>query len=240
MPKLQFTEYKATDHKAIVVSLDLAGFSSFCNQPDAATSVPRLAKHFFDVLNLHFRYDSDATWTFFDTKKLELADGQLPEPNFLKFTGDGALMFWILENSLDFPQSFCDRIVSVMRQFQKEIASSVPSWEKHWRVHKLPKSVRVGIATGTVYALRPPHMFTSFTSPVDFVGYCVNLAVRLQSYCPELGFLVHGHLHSKLPGMGAGEALKMKGAQAEPVLYFEEDATRVPQSELKKKFTLSQ
>ena len=145
-------------------------------------------------------------------------------------------MFWIRDRQEDFSQEFCNLVVQTMREFQTKLAGEVPGCEKKWRVHKLPKRVRIGIATGVVYALRPPHAFTSLTDPNDYVGYCVNLAVRLQGHCSDLGFLVHGDLHPELPDMDAYAAVKMKGTQTEPVVLFREDAGRVTPAEFKAKF----
>lgn len=230
MPRLEFSAHAATVHKAIVVSLDLAGFSHFCNQPDASTAVPRLAKYFFDSLNGFFADEEGDL--IIKIKKSE----KLAAPDFIKFTGDGALMFWIREEEVDFPQKFCNQVVKNMRDFQQKLFLELPGCEKQWRVHKLPKRVRVGIATGVIYALRPPHAITGWTDPNDFVGYCINLAVRLQGHCSELGFLVHGDLHPELPGMDLCAAVKMKGAQTEPVALFREDANRVSPAEFSRKF----
>jgi hypothetical protein len=74
------------------------------------------------------------------------------------------------------------------------------------------------------------------TDPSDFVGYCINLAVRLQDHCRELGFLVHGDLHPELPGMLSYTAVEMKGSQTEPVALFRKDVGRVPESEFNARF----
>ena len=230
MPVLKFSARESSVHKAIVVSLDLVGFSNFCNQPEASIAVPRLSKFFFDLLNGFFAEEEDGL-TFFTTKS-----NKLVAPNFIKFTGDGALMFWIHGKQEDFSQEFCNLVVQTMREFQKKLAVELPGCEKQWRVHKLPKRVRVGITTGVTYALRPPHTVTGWTDANDYVGYCVNLAVRLQGHCSDLGFLVHGDLHPELAGMDLYEAVKMKGAQTEPVALFREDVSRVAPAEFNAKF----
>jgi hypothetical protein len=99
MPRLEFTDREATVHKAIVVSLDLTGFSDFCNQPDASTAAPRLTKHFFGLLNRFFAKEDDSLII----KTVE--PGKLPAPDFIKFTGDGALMFWIRKKTSIFPKT---------------------------------------------------------------------------------------------------------------------------------------
>jgi len=230
MPPLKFSAHESSVHKAIIVSLDLVGFSNFCNQPEASTAVPRLTKHFFDLLNDFFADDDELS------PLVLIKSGKLAAPSFIKFTGDGALIFWVREKQEDFPQDFCNLVVKSMRDFQIKLASELPTCEKKWRIHNLPKRVRVGIATGVVYALRPPHSFRIFTPPCDYVGYCINLAVRLQGHCSELGFLVHGDLHPELLGMDLYAADKMKGSQTEPVALFREDANRVLPAEFGRKF----
>lgn len=232
MPVIEFSAHESSVHKAIVVSLDLVGFSNFCSQPEASIAVPRLSKFFFDLLNKQLADDAERS------PLAIYKSGRLITPDFIKFTGDGALMFWIRDKQADFPQEFCNLVVQTMRDFQTKLAAELPDCEKKWRVHKLPKRVRVGIATGIVYALRPPHAFTSLTEPNDYVGYCVNLAVRLQGHCSELGFLTHGDLHPELPGMDLYTAIKMKGVQTEPVALFREDAVRVGALEFNAKFKL--
>lgn len=232
---LNFSAHEATTHRAIVVSLDLGKFSDFCNQsePSVAIAVPSLIKSIFDSLNQFFsEYDkSDSGFPLFRDD-----DGKLPQPDFIKYTGDGALMFWLCSPREQFSQEFCDTLVEAMRHFQINLSKQLPEWGKQWRIQRIPRIMRVGIAMGVVYALRPPHAFQAFTDPCDYVGYCINLAVRLQSHCPSLGFLVHGILHPSLPGMEQRTAIKLKGTQDEPVALFSEDLLRVPPADLQRKF----
>ena len=234
MPLVEFTAHEATVHRAIVVSFDLADFSDFLNQPETAVAAasPQLVKRVFDLLNAVFSDTEESSWTLI----VGTNEKKLPAPNVNKFTGDGAVMIWVRPTGEDFPQDFCNLLVQSFRDFQRELRSRLPLWEKEWRISRLPRQARVGIATGIVYALRPPHTVTWLTAPRDFIGYCINLAVRLQDYCPELGFLVHGHLHPELPGMELSEAAPMKGTQVEPVAFFREDASRVPVAEFGRKF----
>ena len=222
MARINFSERESERRKAIVVSFDLAGFSNFCNQPDASTTAPRLMKHTFDLLNDHLRdYGSE--------ENLEV-------PSFSKFSGDGALMIWLLSpESQDFRQEFCNLVTKTMRAFQQEFSRQAPSWEAQWRVHKLPKRMRVGIAAGVVYPMSEPYAVFE-PEPYDYVGYCINLAVRLQDYCPDLGFLVHGVLYPRLDDMENYEATNMKGAQIEPVSLFKADKARVQPEEFNSKF----
>jgi hypothetical protein len=62
---------------------------------------------------------------------------------------------------------------------------------------------------------------------VDYAGYCINLAVRLQDHCPAVGFIIHQPVNPKIDGLLAKEAVKMKGSMDEPVYIFEEDYKRL-------------
>jgi class 3 adenylate cyclase len=222
MARISFSEHESERRKAIVVSFDLAGFSNFCNQPDASTTAPRLMKHTFDLLNNHL-HD-------YGTKEKPVV------PSFNKFSGDGALMIWLLNPELqDFPQEFCNLLTTTMRAFQEEFSRQALFWEAQWRVHKLPKRMRVGIAAGVVYPVKEPYAVFE-PEPYDYVGYCINLAVRLQDYCPDIGFLVHGVLYPMVDGMENYEATNMKGAQIEPVRLFKADKERVQSEEFNSKF----
>lgn len=200
-----------------------------------AATVPNLIKRVFDTLNELLTETKDEG--VLSIRRIKLADdGKLAVPAFNKFTGDGALMGWIRESEEQFPQDFCDLVVETMRRFQKELCERLPIWEKEWLIQKVPKKVRIGITTGIVYGLRVPHAFTVLKNPFDYIGYCINLAVRLQSHCPDLGFLVHGNLHPEIQGMQRFTARKLKGTQDEPVALFTEDMRNVQPSEFNRKF----
>ena len=219
MPKLEFTAREATTHKAIIVSLDLEGFSKFCNQPEpaVAVTVPNLLKRVFDTLNGFLSKTRDEGKFSLRTFKFG-DDERLPVPAFNKFTGDGALMGWIREPEERFPQDFCNLVVDTMRRFQNELSEQLPIWEKEWQIQKVPKKVRVGVATGIVFGLKVPNSIPSWYDPFDYTGYCINLAVRLQSYCPRLGFLVHGNYAQPENQAAAAEAIRHIGSPAVPFL----------------------
>lgn len=231
MRRIEFSSHEATAHNAVVVSFDLAGFSDFCNQPTASIEAPYLMKRVFDLLNEYLVEPKKSLFTLESNREQRLL-----VPSVIKFTGDGALMLWETSRQEAIPQEFCNLVVQTMRSFQQELTEKLPHWQKERRVNKLPKRVRVGIATGVAYALRPPHAFTVLTEPDDFVGYCINLAVRLQDHCPDLGFLVHGNLHPEIQGLVFYDAVKIKGGQTEPVALFSEDVAKVSPAEFKMKF----
>jgi class 3 adenylate cyclase len=221
MPRIEFKDKKSESKEAIVVSFDLSGFSDFCNRPDACIALPRFLSNLFEEQN---RFLMGAVEWFFAPGRSEA--GRLAAPNFIKYTGDGAIMIWLADDKAEFTEQFCTDLVLAMRALQSRIATIVPEWEKKWRVHGLPQNARFGIAIGTLYPLCKPDSI--FDEAVDYVGYCINLAVRLQDHCREVGFLVHETLHPKIPGLVRLRATGMKGAQIEPVLAYETDFKKLP------------
>jgi class 3 adenylate cyclase len=221
MATLKFDSKRPDGEDAIVVAFDLCGFSEFCDQVDSYPKIPQLISALFAELGKVLK----GTWedTFLIASQ---SDKRVPEPNFLKYTGDGALLIWFAESSEGFDEKFCTALVAAMRHFQDNFAILAPEWERNWRVHSLPKRIRFGIAKGTAYPLRSESAVFFKGETLDHVGYCINLAVRLQNHCPELGFLVHATLHPNLKSMVRLEAIGMKGiSRAEPILVFEKDLT---------------
>jgi class 3 adenylate cyclase len=230
MPRVEFIDRKSESREAIVVSFDLSGFSDFCNRPDACVGLPRFLSNLFDELN---RFLMGTIEGFFASGKSDA--GKLAEPNFIKYTGDGAILIWLADDKVEFTEEFCTGLVTAMRALQARIAAVVPEWEKKWRIHSLPKNARFGIAIGTLYPLCDSST-GFFYNIVDYVGYCINLAVRLQDHCREVGFLVHETLHPKIPGLVRLEAIGLKGAQVEPVFAFETDIKKLPREIFTAKF----
>ena len=237
MPRLDLTAREATLHKALVVCFDLENFSDFCNHPEPsyAAAVPKLLKRIFDLLNAMLDELGKTNPLSFGATFNQ--DGIKPDPSLIKFTGDGALMVWVCkEAGADFKPEFCNRVALMMREFQETLAVELPKSEQEWRVQNLPCRVRVSITSGGVYALRPPHSFTSWTDPTDFVGYSINLAVRLQNHCREVRFLMQESIRPAMPGLSRLVAKGIKGARNEPVLVFHADLVNISIPALKKKF----
>lgn len=51
------------------------------------------------------------------------------------------------------------------------------------------RGIRFGLARGTIYELTR----ASGTNK-EYIGFCINLASRLQKYCADLGFIASGRL----------------------------------------------
>jgi hypothetical protein len=113
------------------------------------------------------------------------------------------------------------------RIFVRQICK-VSNWEKEWKALNFPKIARFGIATGPVHSLFSPLglVLLDAGEVVDYAGYCINLAVRLQDHCPQVGFIIHAPLQPELKSLLGITALKMKGTLDEPVFVFEDDFKR--------------
>ena len=151
---------------------------------------------------------------------------QVRRPDFAKYTGDGALFLWVEDAGEDFSHDFCTAVVLALRHFQSQLPTHVDSWEKEWRTTGLPHAARIGISCGPVQPLTTPN-YDIIPTPIDYAGYCINLAVRLQDHCPDLGFIIHKPVGPQLEGLVLLDALGMKGTLDEPVYVFADDFKRL-------------
>lgn len=181
---MRFARTASHPKHAIALIYDLEGFSKFFNQPDVHEYVPRFLNHVSEALNRVF---------------LGGASHWLPKPQPMqallapvheKFLGDGMLYLWTppageTTFTESFPQFLCNRIWNLKGYFGgtiKEAADDIP-------VVEVPQRIRFGIARDTVYELS-----TESGRRKEYVGFCINLASRLQNYCPDLGFIASARL----------------------------------------------
>jgi class 3 adenylate cyclase len=232
MDRIHFSPKAEPILHAVAASFDMSGFSAFCRRPDAHAYLTRYLAHLFEAFDHAF----EDYWRDFFKNTSGLI--QVPRPDFLKYTGDGAILLWVRAAGDEFSNHLCTSLVAALRHFQQQLPEKVAAWERQWRMSGLPSRARFGIATGPVQPLAGDKG-TFFEDPADYAGYCINLAVRLQDHCPELGFIVHGPLNPELDGLVQAKALKMKGSLDEPVFVFAEDFKRasdlIPR-EIKAKF----
>jgi class 3 adenylate cyclase len=232
MARIQFSPEKSDGVEAVVVSFDLCGFSDFCNQADAYYLLPKFIAALFGEVDNFFLHWIDANLL---GKQFE--GDKLSPPDFMKYTGDGALMIWFLPEDVKRRQMYCTAIVQAMRKLQQRFSEIIPKWEIEWQTHLLPNRARFGIAIGLVYPLREKSDAKFFEGPViDYAGYCINLAVRLQNHCPEVGFIIHEPILPKIEMLSKWIAHGMKGTRSEPVLIFADDM-ELPFEHLNAKFS---
>lgn len=221
MASIQFSAEESRPQPAVIASFDLCGFSDFCNRDDASVLLPKFLSRLFAAMNNRLLGVFGDVHEHLEEFLGITADRQkVVKPHYMKFTGDGALMIWLAEGDGEFRQRFCTTVVCVMRNLQEHISASVPEWEKEWRVTGIPRRARFGITTGQVYPLANADLLST---EKEYVGYGINLAVRLQNHCPEVGFLVHESLHPQLDDLVKLEARGLKGCRDERVWAFRGD-----------------
>ena len=169
----------------IAMIFDLGGFSMFFNQPDAHTYIPRYLNHVRHCVETSL-LGGDAYW-------LEDKNPLPPltiQPVHRKFLGDGYLYIWTTQKeaqefTTDFISFLCNRLWVIQKRFDRinrACSDEVP-------VYELPTTIRFGMARGTVYELSMQK-----TTDREYIGVCINLASRLQKYCPGLNFLASARL----------------------------------------------
>lgn len=220
LPKLQGSK------NAIALIFDLEGFSLFYNQPDIQDYVLHYLNHVFEALSVCI-YGGNAYW-------LDWADPNLQplplSPIHEKFLGDGALYLWSPDNEeKSFPDVFLSNLINRLwnlKQYfakvNKKCADLVPIAER-------PQRIRFGLARGNIYEIRRKK-----GEGKEYIGFCINLASRLQSYCPELGFIASARLGLKQPtlqkhGYIKATAKKIKGFPREEIIVEENEFNSLSQ-----------
>jgi hypothetical protein len=153
-------ESSATD--VIAAILDLRGFTNFCKQVDPQLSVPLYLYQFLE-------------WVFSSIRREAIVKEHPPEgvelyyglPFFAKFIGDGLLFLWETRHMNTLAQH--NLIISLEGICRKYSTSLLAKMRRE--VSEPPDGLRCGVAKGTVYSVGDGN---------DFVGPCINLAMRLQ------------------------------------------------------------
>ncbi len=171
--------------RGIALVYDLEGFSAFFNQPDMQDYVPKFINHVSQAVS-QVIFGGEAYWLPFKNK----SESALLAPVHEKYLGDGCLYIWSFSDDAprelrEFEVYLCNRLWNLKNRFeevQKRSLIDVP-------VVELPKRIRFGLASGTIYELT-----TQKSRHTEYIGFCVNLASRLQKYCPPLGFIASARL----------------------------------------------
>jgi len=212
-PRASFPE------QAIVLIFDLEGFSKFFSQPDVQEYVPKFMNIVLDALDITINGGEAYWWKTGDGKKNKILK-PLPKHIHSKFLGDGALYIWHYN---DFKHieiiSLINRLYNLKLWFYKVVekaSETVP-------VIDIPKNIRFGVAAGSVYKLTYNN-----SNKEEFIGYSINLASRLQSYCREIGFILSGRLNIKSTELEKNQyvkkvAIKIKGFPREYVIIDKND-----------------
>ncbi len=197
----------------IALICDLQGFSAFFNQPWAQAYVPDYLDLVLNAVSIVL-LGGRKFWG--DEEVLK----PLLRPVHQKFLGDGVLYLWTPPvGKADFDEDFVAELTNRLWYLKNEFpainrtsAGQIPS------SFKLPSKLRFGLARGKIYEL------TRKDSPEkEYMGFCINLASRLQSYCHDLGFIASATLgipQATLERTGFIEvqATKIKGFEREAVI----------------------
>ena len=182
----KFTGKASHPKNALALMYDLEGFSQFFNQPDVQDYVPAFLNHVSESMAICLFGGTDY-WTGEDGEQLKPLSARIVHE---KFTGDGALYIILPPaGQSDFKTStlrgLCNRLWNLKNNFGAVVTESL----EHVPVVEIPRRIRFGLSRGSVYELKKPN-----TTSREYIGFCINLASRLQSYCRELGFIASARL----------------------------------------------
>jgi class 3 adenylate cyclase len=179
-----FTGKASYPKNAVALLYDLEGFSRFFNQPDVQDYVPTFLNYVSEAVGVNL-FGGEAYWANNATIcPLEI------EVVHEKFTGDGALYILLPPaGSSDFPpgtlQHLCNRFWTLKNRFNVVVNRALDLVP----VLEVPRKIRFGLSRGSVYELP-----TQGETGSEYIGFSINLASRLQKYCPELGFIASARL----------------------------------------------
>jgi class 3 adenylate cyclase len=223
-------KYKDNDQKhGFVMVFDLEGFTQFMNQPGVDDY------HITEYLNVVFKsidvclLGGTPFWAEYDEKRwVPFSEVErYSKPAHVKFLGDGALYLWMRPfNNSDFELDFILFLMNRLATLKTDFADVIEQCPEEIQAFNLPERIRFGFARGTIYELSPQPSLVE--SKNEYVGSCINLASRLQNYCPQLGFIASAQLaipKSVLDEHGymIVSARKIRGFQAEKVIVIRDE-----------------
>jgi class 3 adenylate cyclase len=174
---IHFESTASRPKSAVALIYDLEGFSAFFNQPDVQEYVPKFLNRVSAALSVII-YGGLDYWTGEPE-----TNAALRPPVHEKFLGDGALYLWTETREEPFDDGFIIPLANTLWNLKTNFHKIVEKCYDDLPVADLPKRIRFGLTRGTVYELR-----RKGTRQLEYIGFCINLASRLQKYCPGLGF----------------------------------------------------
>lgn len=217
-------KYENNDEKhGFVMVFDLEGFTQFVNQPGVDDY------HITEYLNAVFKaidvclLGGTPNWADYPDKKWVPFEVELySKPAHVKFLGDGALYLWARPfDDTDFDLEFMLCLMNRLGSLREDFENILQLCPADVQAFNLPERIRFGFARGTVYELSSLPGLAK--SQKEYVGSCVNLASRLQNYCPQFGFIASARLgipKSELDKNGyiIVSAKQIRGFQPEKVI----------------------
>lgn len=219
-----FNHRASLPKNAVALLYDLEGFTRFFNQPDVQDYVPVFLNHISTAVGINL-FGGRAYWA--NNVTIDPLEVQVAHE---KFMGDGALYILLPpEGTADFStntlQHLCNRLWTLKSRFNEVVNRAL----EQVPVAEVPRNVRFGLCRGSVYELQG-----NANQATEYIGYGINLASRLQKYCPELGFIASARL--KLPDRELARhgylkvvATQLRGFPNEMVLVDREEYASLPE-----------
>lgn len=226
-----FNSLASHPKNGVALIFDLEGFSQFFNQPDAPGFVPGFLNHVYDAMRIII---NGGTAYWMDAPK-DQYEALFP-PTHEKFLGDGSLYVWSLQdykNTQEFLVTICNRLWNLKDNFSIVLDHASDDSP----IPKVPKKIRFGLTRGTIFQLT-----VSGRAENEYLGVCINLASRLQKYCPELGFIASARIGlSKTVlakhGYKKVTATQLKNFQDEQVIVDIDEFSKLPSQVKERLFT---
>jgi class 3 adenylate cyclase len=168
----------------LALIFDLAEFTKFFNLADAHLFVPRFLNRVMEAIDILF-FGGEQYWLPENRTIAALSKAPIHE----KFLGDGALYVWNLFEDEARTKALIANIVARCWNLQAFYSKVVDKCVEELPVRELPPAIRFGLARGNLYELR-----AASDGHREYIGPCINLASRLQKYCPELRFIASARI----------------------------------------------
>ncbi|MBL7841887.1 MAG: hypothetical protein JNJ75_17200 [Cyclobacteriaceae bacterium] len=232
--KKKFIGFKSADRPSLGLALifDISGFTMFYNKPDIHFYVTNYINHIVDCVD-------STIWggTAYYTEPPKEIDPLKLKPSMRKFLGDGMLYVWedTDERFLSSPNLKIN-LINRLWNLQKYFSSINKKLLEEMPIGDLPKSVKFGIAQGTIYKL------VEEDNTIDYIGPCINLASRLVKYCPEINFVASARLDLPKDKLEANRyfriiAKELRSFENEIIIVDKNDYSKVSENDKKRLFT---
>lgn len=243
-PTFQFRSRASNPRYSLVLIFDIEGFSHFFSQPDVEHFVPRFLNHTFRFVSTAIDGGKGPAMPV-DAKGFTRPPWPtgpvdwpaLPSPVHGKFLGDGALFIWeIGKDAKDIRNHHIRDLFYRLSVLRREFPRCVEQWSDDIPLSHVPFNIRFGLAAGTIYRLQH-----AYSSRIEYMGYAINLASRLQKYCPEIGFISSARIELSAEevnrfGFIKLVARKLKGFPREVVWVRASSFERLPEERRRELF----
>jgi len=215
---------------ALVLIFDMEDFTTFVNQPDANSYIPKFLNHIFGCLSIII----DGGNPYWCTKTKKQYKPFL-KPEHFKFLGDGALYIWDKDKIISSGKNILD-LINKLWTLKHNFHVVREKCFNDVSIGSIPKNIRFGLTSGKVTKLR-----NSKTEKIEYAGSCINLANRLQNYCKEIGFIISAKVdipHDEITDWSYTKAiaLNIKGFRQELIIADWKEIVSLPPEIIDNKF----